>query len=59
MSPFAGLIAGPMEKCAGDERANAQLVELRKAEKWNGSLPATMLSNVAPFMGVDQTGIKK
>jgi regulator of protease activity HflC (stomatin/prohibitin superfamily) len=39
--------------------ANAQLVELRKAEKWNGSLPATMLSNVVPFMGVDQTGIKK
>ncbi len=38
---------------------NAQLVELRKAEKWNGSLPATMLSNVVPFMGVDQTGIKR
>lgn len=39
--------------------SNAQLVELRKAEKWNGSLPSTMLSNVVPFMGVDQTGIKK
>lgn len=39
--------------------ANQQLVELRKAEKWNGSLPTAMLSNVVPFMGVDQTGIKK
>jgi len=33
------------------------LVELRKAEKWDGKLPATMLSNVVPFMGVDQTGV--
>lgn len=39
--------------------SNQQLVELRKAEKWNGLLPATMLSNVMPFMNVDQTGIKK
>jgi regulator of protease activity HflC (stomatin/prohibitin superfamily) len=39
--------------------ANTQLVELRKAEKWNGLLPATMLSNVMPFMNVDQAGIKK
>lgn len=39
--------------------ANGLLVELRKAEKWNGSLPTAMLSNVVPFMGVDQLGIRK
>jgi len=38
---------------------NSNLVDLRKAERWDGKLPATMLSNVVPFMGVDQTGIKK
>ena len=38
---------------------NAQLVELRKSERWDGKLPATMLSNVVPFMAVDQTGVKK
>jgi regulator of protease activity HflC (stomatin/prohibitin superfamily) len=38
---------------------NAQLVDLRKAERWDGKLPAAMLSNVVPFMGVDQTGIRK
>ena len=36
--------------------ANPRLVELRKAEKWNGELPRSMLSNVVPFMNVDQTG---
>lgn len=36
---------------------NAQLVELRKAERWDGKLPTSMLSNVVPFMSVDQTGI--
>lgn len=30
--------------------ANAKLVELRKAEKWNGALPVQMLSNVLPMM---------
>jgi regulator of protease activity HflC (stomatin/prohibitin superfamily) len=38
-------------------RQNQQLVELRKAEKWNGELPKSMLSNVMPFMNVDQ-GLK-
>lgn len=36
--------------------ANPMLVELRKAEKWNGELPRSMLSNVVPFMNIDQTG---
>jgi regulator of protease activity HflC (stomatin/prohibitin superfamily) len=36
---------------------NSNLVELRKSERWDGKLPATMLSNVVPFMGVDQTGV--
>lgn len=31
-------------------RANSELVELRKAEKWNGALPTQMLSGVVPFM---------
>lgn len=39
--------------------SNSNLVELRKSERWDGKLPATMLSNVVPFMGVDQTGIRK
>jgi hypothetical protein len=30
------------------------LVELRKAERWDGKLPTNMLSNVMPFMNVDQ-----
>lgn len=29
---------------------NARLVELRKAEKWDGKLPVQMLSGVVPFM---------
>ena len=33
---------------------NPRLVELRKAERWNGELPRSMLSNVVPFMNVDQ-----
>lgn len=35
--------------------ANPRLVDLRKAEKWDGKLPQTMLSNVMPFMNVDQS----
>lgn len=35
-------------------QANDRLVDLRKAERWNGQLPQTMLSNVMPFMNVDQ-----
>ena len=31
-------------------RQNTGLVELRKAEKWNGALPQQMLSGVVPFM---------
>ncbi len=34
---------------------NAALVELKKAEKWDGQLPKQFLSNVVPFMSVDQT----
>lgn len=34
--------------------ANPHLVDLRKAERWNGALPTSMLSNVVPFMNVDQ-----
>lgn len=30
--------------------ANARLVELRKAEKWNGELPKQLLSGIVPFM---------
>jgi len=36
---------------------NANLTELRKAERWNGQLPSTMLSNTTPFMRVDKDGI--
>lgn len=31
-------------------RQNVNLVELRKAERWNGALPTQMLSNVMPIM---------
>lgn len=34
--------------------ANARLVEYKKAEKWDGALPKNMLSNVVPFMSVNQ-----
>lgn len=34
-------------------RANAQLVDLRKAEKWNGALPTQMIGSVMPWMNVD------
>ena len=34
-------------------QANQALVELRKAERWNGALPTQMLSNVMPFLSVD------
>lgn len=33
---------------------NRMLVELRKAERWDGALPTSMFSNVMPFMNVDQ-----
>lgn len=32
---------------------NVYLTELRKAERWDGKLPTSMLSNVMPFMNVD------
>jgi len=35
-------------------KSNPDLVNLRKAERWDGKLPATMMSNVMPFMNVDQ-----
>jgi regulator of protease activity HflC (stomatin/prohibitin superfamily) len=34
-------------------RANPVLVELRKAEKWNGALPTQMIGSVMPWMNVD------
>lgn len=34
--------------------SNLSLIELRKAERWDGKLPTSMLSNVMPFMSVDQ-----
>ena len=34
--------------------SNLSLIELRKAERWDGKLPTSMLSNVMPFMNVDQ-----
>jgi regulator of protease activity HflC (stomatin/prohibitin superfamily) len=37
---------------------NSKLVELRKAERWNGALPNQMLSNVVPFMNIDQASNK-
>lgn len=33
--------------------ANAKLVELTKAEKWDGKLPVQMLSGVVPFMNYE------
>ncbi len=33
--------------------ANKNLVELRKAEKWDGKLPVQMLSSVTPFMSFE------
>jgi regulator of protease activity HflC (stomatin/prohibitin superfamily) len=33
--------------------SNAKLVELRKAEKWDGKLPLQMLSGVIPFMNYE------
>lgn len=35
--------------------ANARLVEYKKAERWDGALPRSMLSNVVPFMSVNQS----
>jgi uncharacterized membrane protein YqiK len=32
---------------------NSKLVELRKAEKWDGQLPKQLLSGVVPFMKFD------
>jgi len=37
--------------------ASAQLVELRKAERWNGALPQTVLGEVRQYMSVDKDGI--
>ena len=34
-------------------KANPVLVELRKAEKWDGALPTQMLGTVMPWMNVD------
>jgi len=40
-------------------RANPVLVDLRKAEKWNGALPTQMLGTVMPWMNVDAAkGVK-
>ena len=39
-------------------RQNTGLVELRKAEKWNGALPQQMLSGVVPFMQFNAPPIK-
>jgi len=50
--------AAAIEAQAKALAANTGLTELRKAERWDGKLPATMLSNVVPFMGVNQGGIK-
>ncbi len=36
---------------------NPRLVELRKAERWDGQLPKQMLGQVVPFMNVDQSGV--
>ncbi len=37
-------------------KQNTGLVELRKAEKWNGALPQQMLSGVVPFMNFNAPG---
>lgn len=39
--------------------ANSRLVDLRKAERWDGKLPNTMMSNVMPFMNVDAAILAK
>lgn len=39
-------------------RQNTGLVELRKAEKWNGALPQQMLSGVVPFMQFNAPPLK-
>lgn len=39
--------------------SNAQLVELEKARRWDGKLPASMLSNVVPFMNIDDKVARK
>jgi regulator of protease activity HflC (stomatin/prohibitin superfamily) len=39
-------------------RQNAALVELRKAERWNGALPVQMLSSVLPMMQFKSPGEK-
>ena len=33
--------------------ANPRLVELHKADRWNGQLPATMLQGAMPFMSIE------
>ena len=48
--------AAAIEAQAKALAANTGLTELRKAERWDGKLPQQMLSNVVPFMGIDQTG---
>lgn len=35
---------------------NQKLVELRKAEKWNGELPKQLLSGIVPFMQFNSVG---
>lgn len=47
--------AAAIEAQAKALAANTGLTELRKAERWDGKLPQQMLSNVVPFMGIDQT----
>jgi regulator of protease activity HflC (stomatin/prohibitin superfamily) len=37
-------------------KQNVGLVELRKAEKWNGALPQQMLSGIVPFMNFSAPG---
>ena len=39
-------------------KQNTGLVELRKAEKWNGALPQQMLSGVVPFMNFNAPAVK-
>lgn len=48
--------AAAIEAQARALAANTNLVELRKAERWDGKLPQSMLSNVMPFLNVDQGG---
>lgn len=51
--------AAAIEAQAKALAANTGLTELRKAERWDGKLPSTMLSNVMPFMNVDQGTISR